>query len=1226
MSEFALKLIRENKKRKSKALDLGNTGLRKWPNDLFELDHLEVLILSNEVFDRKARFWRKSKNQGPHNLLYNIPKEIIQLKHLKELHLGGTGKIYDWGFKSYFTDIWKIDDVSILQHLTKLQYLYLRDNNIADISFINQLTQLKYLSLSGNSISDLSPLKDLIQLQYLDLKDNNITDCFFLEYLTLLRFLDFSFNNLTDISVLQNLTQLEDLDLYSNNIGDISVLQHLTKLESLNLNFNKVKDISSLQFLPQLRSLLLHSNLVSNISSLQLQTQIQSLDLSENKEIKDFSFLQNLNQLRDLRLDYNEITDITFLRPLTKLQNLGVMYNKITDISPLKHMTELHSLDLRNNEIKDVSVLKLLPELKYLYICSNNEIRNFSSLQHMPQLRHLTLSSNKQIQDFSFLQHLTQLSYLDLSDNEIEDISFLRYLPQLTRLKLNKNDIIDFSILQHLPDLQYLDLSSNKQIQDLSFIQNLLQLESLNLNSNEQIEDFSFLPRLTQLQYLYLSQNKISQKTLIQNLATLPKLSFLDIQGNKVEGIPTSLVNQPNCLRDLQNYFNAEQKGASVNRTLKLILVGDGFVGKTTLVKRLIENPKYEIKISETERTHGIIIKSWSVEGADISIQVWDFGGQEIFHSTHRLFLSSRTLYLLIWALETLEKDEEIRHKPEYWLDFIADLGPQSRVLVIQNMIDIHGVQKLAQEKDIVELYQNERQVLQFGNFLSVSASTGQKRMVLLEEIKDNLLEILSNHYETIPTSWLWVRNGIEELIAGGIQSISHEQFSKNCKKVDVQLEARDTLLRFLHDTGVLFYSKGLFNNKIILDQQWAVNAVYEILKSDRIKHQMLFNNYFEVSDARMVWPEHNEMEVNVFLSFMTSCEIAFQKEVAGNSRFIVPQLLPSFDLTRGKNWKGNYRVMHCRLIYPHLHRAIIERFIVKIAHVLTNNNQELWRDAIEIYDDGTESDALITSSEQSNEIYIRTWGNGQGIMLAKIKKVFDEIRTFKDRTTIYYSWDGNNWLEESKLGLGIRNGSRIVFGDENSFHVSNYRIFLQEFQEVTKTSELHTKVGTRPVFQPPQNVHSTINPKRIFISYARDNKSDLAILLNHLNPLRRRQQIIIWTDTDLVPSEEWDIRIKEELDRSDIILLLISAAFNGSDYIWEVEIKKAIERHKRGEAKVIPIALNFCDWSGQPYEDLQGPIRPSKPIYAYKNQDQAWLKVIQGIEKVIRIFDNPSG
>ena len=80
---------------------------------------------------------------------------------------------------------------------------------------------------------------------------------------------------------------------------------------------------------------------------------------------------------------------------------------------------------------------------------------------------------------------------------------------------------------------------------------------------------------------------------------------------------------------------------------------------------------------------------------------------------------------------------------------------------------------------------------------------------------------------------------------------------------------------------------------------------------------------------------------------------------------------------------------------------------------------------------------------------------------------------------------------------------------------------------------------------------------------------------------------------------------------------MLVSADFIASDYCWDKEVKRALERHEKGEAMVVPIALRSCDWKDTPFEKLQALPKDRMPVTAYKDRDAAWTDVATGIRLI---------
>jgi hypothetical protein len=145
------------------------------------------------------------------------------------------------------------------------------------------------------------------------------------------------------------------------------------------------------------------------------------------------------------------------------------------------------------------------------------------------------------------------------------------------------------------------------------------------------------------------------------------------------------------------------------------------------------------------------------------------------------------------------------------------------------------------------------------------------------------------------------------------------------------------------------------------------------------------------------------------------------------------------------------------------------------------------------------------------------------------------------------------------------------------------------------------------------------MKPMQVFISYSHRDEIFKDQLIAHLSGLKRREIIKEWHDRKLIAGEEWDGKIKQELIDSEIILLLISSDFLASKYSFDVEIQKAMERHERKDAIVIPIILRPCDWKDLPFSKIQGLPKDAKPLSTWSNLDEGFLNIIEGIKSAIQ-------
>lgn len=123
--------------------------------------------------------------------------------------------------------------------------------------------------------------------------------------------------------------------------------------------------------------------------------------------------------------------------------------------------------------------------------------------------------------------------------------------------------------------------------------------------------------------------------------------------------------------------------------------------------------------------------------------------------------------------------------------------------------------------------------------------------------------------------------------------------------------------------------------------------------------------------------------------------------------------------------------------------------------------------------------------------------------------------------------------------------------------------------------------------------------------------------LAQQLVPLKRQGVITDWNYRDILAGEEWRNEINAHLEQAQIILLLVSPAFIASDYCNNNEVKRAMERHTAGEARVIPIILRPCMWESAPFGKLQALPKDGKPITKWDNKDEALLDVAERIKDI---------
>ncbi len=145
----------------------------------------------------------------------------------------------------------------------------------------------------------------------------------------------------------------------------------------------------------------------------------------------------------------------------------------------------------------------------------------------------------------------------------------------------------------------------------------------------------------------------------------------------------------------------------------------------------------------------------------------------------------------------------------------------------------------------------------------------------------------------------------------------------------------------------------------------------------------------------------------------------------------------------------------------------------------------------------------------------------------------------------------------------------------------------------------------------------------KVFISYSHIDDIYRKELEKHLSVLKKNGYIDTWTDSEIIAGEDWSNEISRELEEAKVILLLISSDFLASNYCYDVEMKRAIERHHKKEAIVVPIILRFCDWSNTPFSKLQSLPLNARPVRDWSDQDYAFLNIVDGIKALLTSLDN---
>ncbi|HLP47837.1 MAG TPA: COR domain-containing protein [Candidatus Kapabacteria bacterium] len=607
---------------------------------------------------------------------------------------------------------------------------------------------------------------------------------------------------------------------------------------------------------------------------------------------------------------------------------------------------------------KMAALLPIILKFQHLKILnlSFTGLEDISGLKELQGLKALYLFDNK-IRDISSLKELQGLTELGLGGNQIRDISIHKYLRGLTGLYLWKNQISDVSSLKELQGLTYLDLSRN-QISDISSLLELKHLTLLDLRENK----ITHLPAEVLNLGLEIKWERKEKKN----------ETGLFLEGNPLESPPPEIVQKGT--KAVREYFKA-MKGEGEMQALKevkVLLVGDGAAGKTSLVKQLRGDPFDK----NESQTHGINIASWETGPEDfkINVRLWDFGGQEIMHATHQFFLSKRSLYILVL-------DSRKEEKTEYWLNHVRTFGGSSPVLVVLNKMDENPGFDV-NRRFLLEKYPNIK------GFYPISCAKGKGIAAFKKALNRELANV-----ELIRTTWAkhWfnVKSRLEHMTDN---FITYDRYREICSEENIPNgTAQDTLVDYLNDLGVILHFKDFHLKETqVLEPRWITTAVYKIINSPILAAGHGSLDLLSLKEILKPLPgekpgfTYPPDKYPYIIELMKKFELCYALD---DEHILTPDLLavgePKIDFDRDDALEFRYH-------YNFLPKSIMPRFMVKRRRDIKDELR--WRTGVVLEDRDCEATALIKADEREHKIFISVAGTRKRDYFAVIRNTFQEL------------------------------------------------------------------------------------------------------------------------------------------------------------------------------------------------------------------------------------------
>lgn len=554
---------------------------------------------------------------------------------------------------------------------------------------------------------------------------------------------------------------------------------------------------------------------------------------------------------------------------------------------------------------------------------------------------------------------------------------------------------------------------------DAARLSELAKLEALDLSWSD-LADLAPIAGLAALRTLNASGCHLAG--LPAALLDHPGLANLVLYRATIPGVPTELLSSgpiESCLAALRAHAADLAAGGAVPGDARLLLLGNGLVGKTQIA-RWLRGEGYDPRVPST---HGIQLGAMALPGAG-RVQIWDFGGQDIYHGTHALFLRNPAVIAPAWArgrepdaVATYALDGlAFRNHPlAYWAHLVRhQRHPASPVLFLQAQCDTPEA-----EAHPFPIPPGTLGALPYKRQIHVSAKEDRGGEELRVAIRAAIAWMRAPDRMGVPlvgAGRLRVQRRLEALrdAEAGLPPeerrhrwIERDSFEAICAE-EGGITSTDHCLAWLDATGVVFHRPGLFGDRVILDLDWALGAIYAVFDRAGCYRQIVANRgrFSRWLLAQTTWRAHGEGEQRLLLGMMRSCGMCFRHRAAGRSgeddphdEYIAPDLLPAREdvaATLPGRWDEDAPAEVAEFRYPLLHAGLIRGIMAKIGE-RAGADALYWKDGLCGFEAATGSRLLI--EQQAGEgwggtLTLRTQRGQAAALLEEVVRLVEHVQS----------------------------------------------------------------------------------------------------------------------------------------------------------------------------------------------------------------------------------------
>lgn len=784
-------------------------------------------------------------------------------------------------------------------------------------------------------------------------------------------------------------SRLEKLAIRFTGIQELNV-RRLTGLRSLTLDQNrKFHTLWGLEQLQQLRKLYLTCNTMTELVLTQSLLELKTLDI-HNSSISDLTFLRRCPELQVANLSLTAVTTLPDISDLQQLKVLNFEYSTLRDLgtAPLPknltvlnlHKTKIVELpysirQLRKLQILDLSALRLkrlpawLPDLELEFTRGDGDgIRLRDTTVQGVDMSIFDQNREMIVQWFHQKRHTLFVdfgsAFLDISHSMSDLLRRETFLQDYHNAKNKLNWRL--SLLQESNSFRFLALDSDH-----------LKIDGAHGSGKSAYLDFEMLSSQWLQKAEALQQDWCTSYTDYRNRIP-PKIAprwlcgrYTPPEGFDAKDWSFNSYRKAWELGEPLFYPDGEPQGKPLNE-LKIVFLGDGEAGKSHTIARLLQDGK-QVNDFKNLSTPGIVIKDkyYTIGGKKIQVHFWDFGGQEILHSMHRMFLTEKTLYVVVLNVREGNQDERAR----YWLHNLRSFASGAPAMLVLNKMDMNKNASV-NEKDLRAMYPSLTRIVKMSALEDSDEYFRQNFVNFLEE------QIGSFEYLESPflPAWSRLKNRLQKMKDSYIRGEAYRKLCNECG-VEGSDDVRIGLLNWFSNLGVSFSYNDSYELKdyVVLRPDWITNAVYIILfnKINEVKnglvnreviHRMLQSKDTDTVRRTMEEATYTVEEVNYVLSVFRKFRLSF---LVDNQREFMPMLCDANSTDASAVYEQDPDALEFRIHYDYLPNNVIHRLMVERRQEL--DIQNVWLTGARFVWGKTGLSAVVKSEGNLLRIMVRS-------------------------------------------------------------------------------------------------------------------------------------------------------------------------------------------------------------------------------------------------------------